>query len=800
MFYKTATASKVKSVFSLLMIMYMNLFKIVFVLLVLFYSTGIQAQDFTISGNLKDATNGEDLIYANVLVEELPGTGTTTNSYGFYSITLPQGEYNLRFQYIGYEPLILPVSLTENQTLNVDLGEAASALKEVVIKGEKDNVNVTRTEMSITKVTPKQIEAVPVLLGEKDIVKTLTLTPGISQAGEGTNGFYVRGGGIDQNLILLDESTVYNASHLLGFFSVFNSDAIKDVTLYKGGMPAQYGGRASSVMDIIMKDGNNKRFGATGGIGLISSRLTLEGPIQKDKSSFIISGRRTYADIFLGFSNDETVKNSKLFFYDLNMKANYRLNDKNRIFLSGYFGRDKFSFGDQLGFNWGNATGTLRWNHLFTEKLFGNTSLIFSDYDYSFDVGQGDDSFGLDASITDWNLKQDFSWYANTNNTLKFGLQAIHHKFEPGTFDTGTGSDFNSIILPDKFALEGGAYVQNDQKIGARLGIQYGLRYSLFNYIGPGDVVDYNDAGEAVGEPKTYGDWESVQVYHGLEPRLSLNFSLTEISSLKAAYNRNFQYIHLLSNTVASSPTDTWIPSSNNVKPQIANQVSLGYFQNLADNMYEFSSEIYFKTLENQIDYRNGANLFLNEEIESELIYGDGTTYGIELFLQKRKGDFSGWIGYTLARSIRNFDDVNDGETYSARQDRIHDASIVGIYKLNDRLTFSANWVYYTGDAVTFPVGTYQIDGQSGVPQYSTRNGSRFPAYHRMDIGATLKNKNKKSKRFESDWNFSIYNVYGRENAFTITFRPNEDDPTINEAERLAVFKWIPSVTYNFKY
>lgn len=763
-------------------------------LLMLLLSCVTFAQNFTLSGRIKDAANGEDLIGAAVVVQGMEGTGVITNTYGFYSITLPKGTYNVAIQYIGYQSVVKEVVLTKDVSLNIELAEESESLEEVVVSAEAANANVTKTEMSVAKLSPKEVEAVPVIFGEKDIIKMVQLLPGVKTSGEGGSGFSVRGGGLDQNLILLDEAPVYNASHLLGFFSVFNSDAIKDVTLYKGGMPAEYGGRASSVMDVVMKDGNSKRFGASGGIGLISSKLTLEAPIVKDKGSFIISGRRTYADVFLKLSSNEDLRNTTLYFYDLNMKANYQITDKDRVYLSGYFGRDNFGFGNDFGFNWGNATGTLRWNHIFNDRLFGNTSLIYSDYDYEFSIGAGEEQFGLSSGINDLNLKQDFTYFMNKDNTMSFGANVIRHEFVPGEISSGDESNFSADNIERQFALEGAAYVQNEQKVGQRWSFIYGLRYSVFDYTGPGTAYEIED-GE-VTSTQTYDDWETIQLYHGLEPRVSIKYLLNEVSSLKVAYNRNYQYMHLLSNSTSGSPTDRWVPSSNNVKPQIADQVAAGYFRNFADNMYEFSAEVYYKDMQNLIDYKPGAELIFNSSIETELVYGDGKAYGLELLLKKTQGKFTGWLSYTLSRSLREFDDIDDGKVFPSRQDRIHDLSVTAIYNFHPKWTASANLVFYTGDAVSFPSGRYEVDGVQ-VPYYTERNGYRFPNYHRMDLGVTWMVK--KTKRFESSWNFSVYNVYGRENPYIINFEENEDTGQV-EAVQFSLFKAIPSVSYNFRF
>ena len=770
--------------------------KILFLLLLLPMLVDAQSQKFTLSGYIKDAQNGEDLIGATVVVADQTSIGVTSNIYGFYSLSLEAGQYELAFQYLGYQTKVIPIDLKADQTLNVELGANSQVLDEVVVVAEKENQNITEARGSVTKLDVKEIESIPVLFGEKDVMKVVQLTPGIKSAGEGNSGFYVRGGGIDQNLILLDEAPVYNPSHLLGFFSVFNSDALKDVTVYKGGMAAEYGGRTSSVMDIRMKDGNSKDFSASGGIGLIASRLTLEGPIVKDKGSFMVSGRRTYADLFLGLSSDESLSNTQLYFYDLNMKANYQLSEKDRLFLSGYFGRDRFGFSDEFGFDWGNATSTLRWNHLFSNKLFSNTSVIYSQYDYEFTFGEDDDQIGLQSVIQDWNIKQDFTYFPNDRNTIKFGGNLIFHEIQPGNLLAGENTGFTAEDAEVKNAIEGAVYIQNEQKIGDRLNVNYGLRYSLFDYKGEGTAYELDEDGDIVSET-VYDKGESIQYYGGLEPRLSATYILDEESSLKLGYNRNYQYLHLLSNATSSTPTDVWITSSNNVKPQIADQVSLGYFRNFKDNMYEASVEVYYKDMQNVIDYRNGANFFLNNNLEEDLVFGDGRAYGAEFYLKKTKGRLTGWVSYTLSRTLRQFDEINNGAEFSARQDRIHDIAIVALYDLTPRVKLSANWVYNTGDAVTFPSGRYTVDDLV-VPYYTERNGYRMPDYHRLDLGVTILNKPKKN--YESSWNFSVYNAYNRENAYSISFRANEDNPQNTEAVQLTLFKAVPSITYNFKF
>lgn len=764
------------------------------VLFLLFISVSY-SQSYTISGTMKDGENGEDLFEAMVVVKNIPNTGAKTNAYGFYSLTLPAGTYTLIYRASGYDPKEMEINLTENQRINVELfvPREVKDIEEVQITAVKENDNITKSGMAVTTLTPKEIETIPVIFGEKDIIKTLQLTPGVKSAGEGNAGFYVRGGGADQNLVLIDEAPVYNASHLLGFFSVFNSDAIKDVSLYKSGIPAEYGGRASSVMDVKMKEGNNKKFGVSGGLGLISSRLTVEGPIVKDKGSFIVSGRRSYLDLFLKASKDKDLKNTKLYFYDLNLKANYKITEKDRIFLSGYFGRDNFSFSDIFGFKWGNATGTLRWNRIISDKLFSNTSVIFSNFNYSFNIGQGDETFGVSASIQDWNVKQDFNYYVNRNNSLKFGVNVIYHTFQPGELSS-TVSAFNAIKVQNQYALEFGAYAQNDQKIGEWLSIMYGVRYSGFNYMGKAKAYEYDEEGVKTGETE-YDNLKTIKYHHFLEPRLSMSFILSEKNSIKLAYNRNSQFLHQLSNSTTGSPTDIWVPSTNNVKPQIADQIAMGYYRNFYDNKFALTTEIYYKHLSNQIDYRNGANLFLNEEIEGGLVYGKGRTYGLEIQFEKRKGKFTGWISYTIARSLRQFDDINGGKEFSARQDRIHDLAIVAMYRVSKKIALSSSFIYYTGDAVTFPSGKYEVNGTI-VPYYTERNGYRMPDYHRLDLGMTVYFKER--PKFEHNLNISIYNTYARENAYTITFEEDTENPGKTKAIQTTLFKIVPAITYNF--
>ena len=752
-------------------------------------------KNHTISGYVKSAESGEALIGASIYLENQK-TGTITNVYGFYSITLPQGKYSIRYSFIGYQNTSIEIELAENINKNIELPASSTQIQEIIVAADAADKNIVRSEMSVVKISPKEIKLIPVMFGEQDILKTIQLMPGVKSAGEGSSGFYVRGGSADQNLIILDEAPVYNASHLLGFFSVFNSDAIKDMKLYKGNAPAEYGGRLSSVLDVQMNEGNSKKFTASGGLGLISSRLTLEAPIVKDKGSFIISGRRTYADIFLVFLKDTTFKKTTLYFYDLNVKANYKLGEKDRLFLSGYLGRDVFGFSDRMGFNWGNKTATLRWNHLFGSKLFLNSSFIYSDYNYVIGFKPTGNLVEITSGILDYNLKEDFQYFINTKNTLKFGFNSIFHTFRPGEISASSESFINSQIIDEKYAIESALYFSHKFDVSDKFKLTCGLRYSNFTIVGPDTVYTYNENDE-VTDTKAYAKGNIIKNYGNFEPRLTLNYVINHENSVKASYARNSQYIHLLSNSTSSSPTDLWLPSSHIIKPQIADQFAIGYFKNFKENMFETSIELYYKNFQNQIDYQNGADILLNDKVESQLVFGKGRAYGAELFIKKRTGKLTGWIGYTLARTERSVDAIDNGAWYPAKQDRTHDISIVAIYNLTKKWNVSATWVYYTGNAVTFPSGKYEFEGLT-VPAYTNRNGYRMPNYHRLDLGATYTVK--KRKRYESSWNFSVYNAYARKNAYSIDFRVNEDNPNQTEAVRLALFQIVPSITYNFKF
>ncbi|WP_437918065.1 TonB-dependent receptor [Sphingobacterium sp. LRF_L2] len=768
------------------------LIKLPWMILLLCGGSFVKAQqNVTLSGSIKDKQTGELLIGVTVRVENHQNLAVAANEYGFYSLTVPAGELTVVVSCTGYTEQKQVLQLNKNLKLDWFL-EPGNNIEEVMVTSAQKNKNLTVAEMGTETLDIKSISKLPVLFGEKDVMKTIQLLPGVKSNGEGSSGFSVRGGATDQNLILLDEAPVYNASHLLGFFSTFNSDALKDANIIKGNSPAQYGGRLSSVMDVKMKDGNNQDYNVSGGIGLISSRLSVEGPIQKDKSSFIVSGRRTYADIFLRGSED--FSDSKLYFYDLNAKANYQINENNRIYISGYFGRDVLGFGDTFGTDWGNTTATLRWNSIINSRLFSNTSVIYSDYDYKINFQSSGNDFGLNSKITDWHLKQDFSFYANSKHTVRFGLQSIYHTIDPSQV---SGSSVSSFPSQTRRSWENAIYANDDFKINSKLTVNYGLRLSTFTVLG-GDTFNIYESGEKT-DSIVLADGKFGKTYLNLEPRFTANYRLYDHTSLKIGYARNTQNLHLLSNSGSGNPTDQWIGTSYTVKPEISDLISLGYSRNFGSNNYELNTEVYYKKMQNQIDYKNGAEITFNgsEDIESELLFGDGRAYGLELIFKKKSGKLTGWISYTLSKTERKIDGINDGEWYNARQDKTHDLSVVATYELTPAWTLSGLFVYSTGNAVTYPTGKYEVLGQT-VFQYTNRNADRMPSYHRMDLSATYEPN--KGKRFQGSWTFGVYNVYGRENAYTINFEDNPDRPGTTRAMQTSLFKWVPNVTYNFKF
>ncbi len=758
---------------------------------------GQAAAQYTLSGTLTDAATGETLIGVTVRAEN--GAGAVSNEYGFYSLTLSEGSHTFSYAYLGYGAVSRELNLQRDQKLDIALSDLQTVLNEIVIRAEQRDERVEQAQMGVEKINMAELRTLPMLMGERDLLKIIQLLPGVKSAGEGNSGFYVRGGTADQNLILLDEAPVYNAGHLLGFFSTFNADAVKDATLYKGGMPAQFGGRIASVLDVKMNEGNNQDLDVSGGIGLISSRLNVEGPIRKGKSSFLLTGRRTYLDLLMLTSHDPDKKSTALYFYDLNAKVNFQIDGRNRLFVSGYSGRDVLKLGNgTFGVDWGNTTYTLRWNHLFSDRLFSNTSLIYSNYDNKIDVKFGANDFRISSRIRDYNLKQDFQWFPDSRRALKFGFQIINHTITPSSVDASGASELiGQKEAQKRYGLESAAFVSYEWKGAKRWNVVYGLRISDFAVLGAGDFYTYDGEGR-ISSTRTYGAGDLVSNYLVAEPRLSASYRLAGRSSLKFGYARNAQYLHLISNSAASNPTDLWMPTTNYVKPEIADQVSLGWFRNFGpESQIEFSTEAYYKFMQNQIDYRNGAEIQGNPNPEADLLFGTGRAYGLELLLKKKTGLVTGWVGYTLARTERRIPGIDHGNFYAARQDRTHELNVVAMHQLTPRWQLSAAWVYYTGNAVTFPGGKYRVN-ESTAYYFTERNGYRMPAYHRLDLGASYQAR--KSKRFESEWTFSIFNAYNRKNAYTITFRDSETHPGTTEAVKTALFGIVPSVSWNFKF
>lgn len=752
----------------------------------------------TLSGHVVDAGSGESLIGASVVIQEL-GMGTVSNNYGFYSLAVAPGTYTLVCSYIGYEDLVQQLVLTEDQRLEIGLAPESEELQEIQVFGERKDQNITQVEMGVERLQTKTIKSIPALMGEVDLIKAIQLLPGVHSTAEGGSGFSVRGGSPDQNLILLDEATVYNASHLMGFFSVFNNDAVKDLKLYKGDVPAQYGGRLSSLLDVRMKDGNSKTFAGAGGIGTISSRLTLEGPLKEDQTTVLLSGRRTYMDLFLPLSSDEDVKNSRLYFYDASLKLSHRFNENNRLYVSSYLGRDimKSNF-FRMGF--GNKTLTTRWNHIFSNKLFMNLTAVWSRYDYELGTDEEDpESWLWESDLEDLGVKADFGYYITPRHSLKFGLQSFHHAFNPGmAMGIGEQSIFGEYLVGKNYALEHAGYLSHQHHIGEKLVLKYGLRVSLFQNIGEGTVYEYDENYEPI-DSISYASGEVYQNYWGMEPRFGINYLLAPDWSLKFNYNRSRQTIQQASNTAAGSPLDIWFPASPNVKPQLADQFALGVFHNLQQNRYQLSMEAYYKDMKNTVDFADHADLLLNKYLEGELRVGNSKAYGLELLMKKTEGRLTGWIGYTLSRAERTIPGINDGKSYAAPFDKTHDFSSVLNYELSQRVSLSANWVYSTGQPVTLPVQRYEINGTI-VPHYSERNGARYDDYHRLDLSLTLQNRKNNSRAWKGEWVFSIYNAYNRKNTWALNFVQDTENPTKTYAEKTYLFPIIPAVTYNFKF
>ncbi|MBW8199342.1 TonB-dependent receptor [Flagellimonas abyssi] len=773
----------------------------------------IQAQErYTLSGTIFEASSNESLIGVTVAVSELK-TGTTTNEYGFYSITLPEGEYQIIVSYLGFQEIVQTITLNKNVKLDFNLTEKTEELQEVVVTDNVEKLDIRKPQMSVTSLTSSTIKEIPVVLGESDVIKSLLLLPGVTSAGEASSGFNVRGGAADQNLILLDEATVFNSSHLFGFFSVFNPDAIKDVKLFKGGIPARYGGRVSSVLDIFQKEGNSKEFKVNGGIGAVASRLLIEGPIQKDKTSFLAGGRASYAHLFLPLFDID----NKAYFYDLNTKITHRINENNSVFLSGYFGRDLFNVSDRFVNEYGNAVGNLRWNHLFSDKLFSNLSLIYSDYYYGLELDFV--GFEWNSGIQNFNLKYDLKHYLNNKLQLNYGINSIYYVFNPGKIvpnspDSGIVED----QLTKKYANENAAYIDVEHEITENLSIEYGLRASQFSRFGQDEFFVYADDNPVDFDPftQTYGEAnpidtinpgrsETMKSFFNLEPRISMSYTFKENNSIKASYTRLAQYLHLISNTNSPTPLDVWTPSGPFVEPQLLDQYAVGYFRNIKEGVYSLEAETFYKTIQNRIDYIDGANLIANDAIEQVILNGEARAYGLELLLRKNEGRFTGWLAYTLSKSEQRAPGrttletgINMGEWYNTPYDKSHDLSVYGSFELNEKWSFNANFIYQTGQPTNYPVGQFEFEDMT-VPYYGLRNEERLPDYHRLDISAILTPKRNKRKKIQSEWVFSIYNAYSRKNAASINFRENEDTGR-NEAIRTSIFGIIPSVTYNFKF
>ena len=772
----------------------------------------ISQEKFTISGVVSDSRNKETLIGVSVYIQETK-TGIVTNEYGFYSITLPKGDYTILTSYVGYQTVEEKISLNQNTKKNFLLSESSQVLNEVIIVDNKKRIDIRKPEMSVNKLTIQEIKEMPVIFGEVDIIKSILTLPGVTNAGEGQSGFNVRGGGADQNLVLLDEATIYNSSHLFGLFSVFNPDAIKDLKLYKGGIPARYGGRLSSILDIYQKEGNKNDFHMNGGIGLISSRILAEGPIVKDKGSFVVAGRASYAHLFLKLADNP----NSAYFYDLNTKLSYSLNEKNNIYLSGYFGRDVFSLNNSFVNTYGNTVLNFRWNHLFSDKLFSNLSMIYSDYYYGLELDII--GFNWDSGIKNYNVKYDFKHYISDKFKLTYGIQSHYYDFNPGKIEpTRPDSGINADQLDKKYALENSIYIDAEHQITKNLTLSYGLRGSSFLRLGQQTLntyannqpVTFNqnfqiyESAEPIGTV-SYGKNQTIAKFDNLEPRFAVSYALNDDQSVKASYNRMTQYLHLISNTQSPTPLDVWAPSDQYLKPQLLDQVAVGYFQNFKDDEYSLETETFYKTIKNRVDYIDGANLIANEAIERVVLNGNARAYGLEVLFRKNTGQFKGWLSYTLSRTEQQVEGrtpletgINNGDWYKTGFDKTHNLSLVGNYKLNEKWRFGANFIFQTGQPVTFPDGQYEYEGIT-VPNFSSRNENNLPSYHRLDVSATLTPRKNKGRKWQAEWVFGIYNIYNRMNAASITFRQDKETAS-NEAIRLSIFGFVPSATYNIKF
>ncbi|MGV6831169.1 MAG: TonB-dependent receptor [bacterium] len=764
------------------------------------------------SGTISDSITGETILGANIILPDL-SDGSSTNEYGFYSITIPEGKHKLIISFLGFKTIEQEVVIVSDTKMNFVLEEEVSQLGTVVIEQNIEKTNIRKPEMSVNKLSSKTLKKIPVVLGEPDVIKSLLLLPGVSNAGEGTSGFNVRGGGADQNLILLDEAIVFNTSHLFGLFSVFNTDAIKDLRLYKGGIPARYGGRLSSVLDIYQKEGNKKQFKMNGGIGLISSKLLVEGPLKENKGSFLLAGRTSYAHLFLQAAGEENTAS----FYDLNTKLSYRLNDNNSIYVSGYFGRDNFEFGDSFINNYGNSVTNLRWNHLFSDKLFTNLSLIYSDYYYGLNLAVR--GFEWESHIINFNLKYDFKHYISNNLKLDYGVNNIYYHFKPGEIrPDNTNSGINAEEFTNQYANEFAAYIDAEHKLTEKLTLRYGLRWSYFNRLGQDEFRIYENNNPLLfneefqiyegAEPidiESSSRGESLASFNNFEPRLALSFLLTDNTSIKASYNRMSQYLHLLSNTNSPTPLDVWTPSGPYIDPQLLDQYALGFYKDFKDADYSLEVEVFYKNIQNRIDYIDGADLIANEEIEQVILNGEARAYGLEVLLKKNKGKLTGWLSYTLSKSEQRTPGrsntepgINNGEWYNSLWDRPHDISLNTSYVLNEKWTFNGNFIYQTGIPTNLPIGQVEQLGIT-VPIYGARNVSRLSDYHRLDISATYTPKSNVNRRWKSEWVFGFYNIYNRRNAASYSFEENRETGQ-NEAIRTSIFGIVPSISYNFKF
>lgn len=758
-------------------------------------SLNVFCEEYKVSGMVSDDKTRETLVGVSIHVKERPSVGTTSDVKGWYEITLPKGNHTLIINYLGYKEREVPISVADkNVRQHINLSQSSIELEEVIVTSKRPDANVTDPQVGVTQMEIVQLNKLPVLMGERDVIKSLELMPGVKSSGEGSSGFFVRGGTADQNLIMLDNVSLYNASHLMGFFSTFNSDVLRDVALYKGPIPAQYGERLSSILDVQQRNGDMQDYKISGGIGLISSKLNVEGPIQKGKSSFILGGRRTYADAIARLSGISEAKDAWLYFYDLNMKLYFALSDKDQLSVSGYLGRDKMEIKNMADIGWGNVFLNTKWTRTINQKWLSSTSLQYNQYTYGYNMDMGMQISG-DAKVGDYTLKHEIQFKPNEKSNWRFGLNSVWHDVAPGDFNLNSDMK-NSVNLHHRYSWENGIYASNQLKLTDRLEVLYGLRVSIFSAMGKGEYYELDEHKE-VTDTIWYPSGKFVKTYINLEPRLSAVYKLNDNYSIKASYARTTQNMHLLTYVAQGTPFDRWTSSSNNIKPQISDQFTLGYFRNFSNNAYEFSVEAYYKDMRNQIDFKDHAEFQGYDVIDTELLFGKGRAYGLELMLNKRVGRLTGWISYTLSKSEKRINGINENKWYDAYQDRTHDISVVGIYELNRKWTLSAAWVYYTGNAITYPSGKYRVDGKD-VMYYAERNGYRAPAYHRLDLGATVQLK--KTRKYESELAFSLYNAYGRRNAYMIQFRTNDDDPSKTSAYRYSLFTYVPSISWNFKF